>query len=51
MADERGSKGSVSYEMQSYVSGNIPEVRSCDIILGVDSGGKVWILHKLGERE
>lgn len=44
MADERGAKGTTLYQMKSYADTTRINVRSCDVILGVDRNGLTWIL-------
>lgn len=44
MSDERGAKGTVVYQMKSYGRDIRVNVRSCDIVLGIDNNGLTWIL-------
>lgn len=50
MSDERGAKGTVVYQIKSYVDTTRINIRSCDIILGVDCKGLTWILIKQAVR-
>jgi len=50
MADERGSKGTVVYQMKSYADTDRINIRSCDIILGVDRAGATWVLIRQAAR-
>jgi len=51
MSDKRGAKGTVVYQMKSYASTTRINVRSCDIVLGVDRNGLTWILIQQAVRE
>lgn len=50
MSDERGAKGTVVYQMKSYADATRIDVRSVDIVLGVDRNGLTWILVKQAVR-
>lgn len=50
MADERGAKGTMVYQMKSYANATRVDVRSCDRVLGVDRNGLTWILIKQAVR-
>jgi len=50
MSDERGRKGTVVYQMKSYADATRINVRSVDIVLGVDRNGLTWILIKQAVR-
>jgi len=50
MADERGEKGTVTYQMKSYADATRINLRSVDKILGVDRNGLTWILIKQAVR-
>ena len=50
MADERGSEGTVTYQMKSYADATRIHVRSCDKILGVDRNGLTWFLIRQAVR-
>ena len=50
MSDDRGSKGTVVYQMKSYADAARINIRSCDKILGVDRNGLTWILIKQAVR-
>jgi len=44
MADERGAKGTVVYQMKAYADATRMDIRSVDIVLGVDKNGVIWVL-------
>ncbi len=50
MADDRGAKGTVVYQMKSYADATRIHVRSVDIVLGVDRNGLTWILIRQAMR-
>ena len=50
MADKRGAKGTVIYEMKDHASPSRIDVRSGDIILGVDNTGHTWQLVRQAVR-
>ena len=44
MADERGAKGTIVYQMKAYADATSVNVRSVDMVLGVDKNGVIWVL-------
>lgn len=44
MTDERGSKGTVVYRMKKFLNTERVDIRSCDIVLGMDDANKTWVL-------
>lgn len=50
MADARGEKGTVVYKIKSYADATRVNIRSVDIVLGVDRSGATWILIRQAKR-
>ncbi len=50
MSDERGRKGTVTYQIKGYVHNDRINIRSCDILVGTDNLGNTWVLIRQDAR-